>query len=225
MNLKDSVVVEVEERQPGSSNVAKRMRRAGRLPAVLYGGGRETRPITVDPRLIVTILRSGHGQNTLLNLKVGDGRQQPALIHAYDVDPLSHKLVHADFLRIALDVEIEVAVPIEIVGEALGVRLDHGILDQVVREIQVKCLPADIPDTLPVDVTELGLGGTLHVSDLRVPDSVEVLADPDQTIVNVAAPTVQVEEVEEVEEALIVEAEEPEVIGKGGAEGESDEEG
>lgn len=220
MDRKDSVVVQVEERQPGSSNVAKRMRRAGRLPAVLYGGGRDARPITVDPRQIVTILKSDHGQNTLLELKVGDGRQQHALIHAYDVDPISHKLVHADFLRIALDVEIEVAVPIEIVGDAVGVKLDHGILDQVVREVQVRCLPGDIPDVLPVDVTELGLGGTLHISDLQVPENVEVLGDPGQTVVNVAAPTVQLV-ADEAEEDLIVEADEPEVIGKGSGEEEN----
>ena len=222
MELKDSVVVEVELREPGSTNQAKRMRRAGRLPAVLYGGERDPRPITVDPRLVVTILQSEHGQNTLLNLKVGDGREQAVLIHDYDVDPISHKLLHADFKRIDLDVEVEVNVPVELAGEATGVKLDQGIMDQVIREVPVRCLPTVIPDSLVVDVSELAIGDAVHVSDLVVPEGVELLADLEQTVAIVAPPTVIEVEVEEEEEGLIVEADEPELIGKGGGEEEGE---
>lgn len=226
MDTKDSVVVEVEVREPGSSNVAKRLRAAGKLPAVLYGGGRDSRPITVDPRQLVTILKSEHGQNTLLSLKVGDGREQAALVHDYDVHPITQRLLHADFKRIALDVEVEVNVPVELIGEPAGVKLDKGILDQVIREVQVRCLPTAIPDNLSVDVSELVIGDAVHVSDLVIPEGVELLADLEQTIATVAPPAVAEVEVEEEEEGLIIEADEPEVIGKGGAaEDEAEDEG
>jgi large subunit ribosomal protein L25 len=218
----EAVVIEADERQPGSSNQAKRLRAAGKLPAVVYGEERDPRPIIVTPRTIVEILQSDHGQNTILTLKVADGREQTALIHDYDVDPISHKLVHCDFKRISMDVAVEVTVPIEVVGEPVGVLVDKGILDMVLREVDVRCLPGAIPDNLPIDVSELQIGDSIAVSQLEIPEGVEILADGELTIATVAAP--QELEVETTEEDdLLGELQEPELIGRSSDEDEEDE--
>ena len=223
--MTDTQLLGVELREPGTSNKAGRLRRAGKVPAVLYGGGRDTRSISVDPRTLIEILRSEHGQNSILNLKVGDGAEQTALIHDYQVDPISRRLQHVDFRRIDLKVEIEVNVPVEVVGEALGVRVDRGILDMILREVHVKCLPTDIPDNLKVDVTELVIGDVAQVSDLEIPAGVELLVDLDQTVLTIAPPTVAIEdEVTEEEEDLLGEMEEPELIGREDEEASEDDE-
>jgi large subunit ribosomal protein L25 len=151
--MSDNLILEVELREPGSSNEAKRLRAAGKIPAVLYGGTREPRTISVSPRSVIEILRSEAGQNTILSLKVADGPEQTALIHDYQVDPLSHRLVHADFKRIDMKIAVEVDVPIETIGEPVGVKVDKGIMDLVTRELHVRCLPGDIPDSFPLDVS------------------------------------------------------------------------
>ncbi len=211
----DGLTMDVEVREPGSTNAAKRLRRDGKLPAVLYGGARDTRPIVVDPREVVQILQSDAGQNSIINLKVGDGRSQTALIYEYQVDPISHRLLHADFVRISMDTAVEVDVPIQVVGEARGVKIDRGILDVIVREITVVCLPGDIPDSLQVDVTELEIGDSVHQSELPVPEGVELQGEGDTTILHVVPPTVEEEPEEVDEDELILDAEEPELIGKG----------
>lgn len=223
--MTDTQLLEVELREPGSSNKAKRLRRAGQVPAVLYGGDRETRAIAVNPRSLIEVLRSEHGQNTILALRVGDGAEQTALIHDYQVDPISRTLLHVDFRRIDMKIEIEVNVPVEVVGEAAGVKIDGGILDMILREVHVKCLPTDIPDHLRVDVSELNIGDVAQVSDLDVPDGVELLVDLDQTVLTIAPPTVAIEDetVEEDEDLLGVPAE-PELIGREGEEESEDDE-
>ncbi|MDX1389721.1 MAG: 50S ribosomal protein L25 [Acidobacteriota bacterium] len=184
------------------------------MPAVLYGAGRKPRPITVSPRHVAEILRSDAGQNTILKLQVpGQKRTATALICDYEVDPITHRLIHADFKRISMTERIEVNVPIEIVGEAVGVRVDHGILDQLEREVPVRCLPTDIPDSFELDVTGLGIHDVAHLSDLEIPEGVELLGDPDQPIATVAPPTILEVAEPEDEEALIAEGEEPELIG------------
>lgn len=222
MDLKDAVVVEVDVREPGSSNRAKRLRRDGKLPAVLYGEGRPSRTVTCSPREVVEILRSEHGQNSILTLKVADGRKQTAMVHDYTVDPVSRKLLHVDFKRIDLKVAVEVNVPIELAGDPRGVKLEDGILEQVIREVLVRCLPTVIPDSLVIDVSDLEIGDAVHVSDLPAADGVEILGDPDQTVATVAPPTVAEVEAEE-EEDLLGEAPEPELIGgKGGSDEDDD---
>ncbi|NKB87347.1 MAG: 50S ribosomal protein L25 [Acidobacteria bacterium] len=222
--MKDALVLEVELREPGSSNEAKRLRREGLIPAVLYGSDRDPRTISVSPRTVVEILRSDAGQNSILNLKVADGAEQTALIHDYQVDPVSHKLLHADFKRIAMDVEVEVEVPLEVIGEAPGVKVDKGILDQILRELSIRCLPGAIPDEFQVDVSELGINESVHVSDLEIPEGVELLTDPESTIVLVAPPAAE-EEVETEDEDLIGEMAEPELIGREGTDEDADEGG
>jgi len=223
--MTDTQFLEVERREPGSSNKAKRLRRAGQVPAVLYGGDRESRPIAVNPRSLIEVLRSEHGQNTILALRVGDGAEQTALIHDYQVDPISRTLLHVDFRRIDMKIEIEVNVPVEVVGEAVGVKIDGGILDMILREVHVKCLPTDIPDHLRVDVSEFNIGDVAQVSDLDVPDGVELLVGLDQTVLTIAPPTVAIEDetVEEDEDLLGAPAE-PELIGREGEEESEDDE-
>ena len=221
----DTQVLSVELREPGSSNKAKRLRRAGKVPAVLCGGGFETRSIAVNPRSVIEILRSEHGQNSILSLKVGDGAEQTALIYDYQVDTISRKLQHVDFRRIDLATEIEVNVPVEVVGEAVGVRVERGILDMILREVHVKCLPTDIPDSLQVDVTELNIGDVAQVSDLELPDNVELLVNLDQTVLTIAPPTVAIEdEVVEEDEDLLAIPEEPGLIGREDEEESEDDE-
>jgi len=222
--MKDATVLKVELREPGTTNVAKRLRRAGMIPATLYGGDRGTRSIAVSPRSMIEILRSETGQNSILSLKVGDGKEQTALIHEYQVDPVSSRLLHADFKRIAMDVAVEVDVPVEIVGEARGVKIDKGIMDQIIRELHVRCLPGAIPDRILADVTELEIGDSLHVRDLVIPEGVEVLVDVDATILAIAAPTIEEEPEEEEVADLIGGMDEPELIGKGDEEEEGGDE-
>ena len=223
--MKDATVLTVDLREPTTTNAAKRMRRDGMIPATLYGGDREPRSIAVSPRSVIEILRSETGQNSILSLTVGDGNEQTALIHEYQVDPVTSRLLHADFKRIAMDVLIEVDVPIEVVGEPRGVKVDKGILDQVIRELHVRCLPAAIPDNFRVDVSDLGIGDAIHVGDLEMPEGVELMADVEATLLHVTAPGVEEEVAEEEEGAeLIGEMAEPELIGgKGGDEEGGDE--
>ena len=135
------------------------------IPAVLYGGDREPRTIAVSPRSVVEILQSESGQNSILNLKVADGPEQTALIHDYQVDPISHRLLHADFKRIDMNVAVEVDVPIEIIGEAVGVKVDKGILDQIIRELQHPLSASRVRSRIEfvVDVTELNIGDSIQV--------------------------------------------------------------
>jgi len=221
--MKDGLVLEVELREPGSTNAAKRLRADGKLPAVLYGGDRGPRNITVSPRTVIEILRSDAGQNSILNLSVADGAEQTALIHDYQVDPVSHRLLHADFKRIAMDVAVEVHVPVEILGEARGVKVEKGILEQMVRELLIRCLPGAIPDGFTVDVTDLDIGDSVHTRDLEVPEGVEILSDLDATVLHVTPPTAEEEVAEDEDEDLLGETAEPELIGGKG--GDDDDEG
>lgn len=209
--MKEAVDINVELREPGSSNQARRLRAEGKIPAVLYGEEREPRSIVVNPRDLVTILTSDQGENTILNLTVGDGKGQTALIHDYQVDPISHRILHADFKRISMDVEVEVQVPVHLQGEPVGVRRDGGVLDQVIRELDVRCLPGAIPDSFDIDVSELEIGDSVQVSDIEAPEGVVIDADGEQTIC-VVSPPQELELETEEEDDLLGEAEEPELI-------------
>jgi large subunit ribosomal protein L25 len=154
---------------------------------------------------------------------VADGAEQTALIHEYQVDPVSHRLLHADFRRIDMAVAIEVDIPVEVVGEARGVKVDHGILEQMIRELPVRCLPGAIPETFDVDVSALEIGDSIHVRDLVMPEGVEILADDlDATVLHISPPQAE-EEVESDEDDLLGGSAEPEIIGgKGGADDDDD---
>lgn len=212
---KRQVTLDVEERQPGSSNVARRLRNDGRVPAIVYGAGRDSAPISVDPQDVVKILRSDTGQNTILTLQLADGEtEQTALIVDYQVDPFSHRLLHADFKRISMTDKLEVEVPIHVVGATPEGVKEGGVLDQILRTIGVRCLPGDIPEHVEIDASHLEINDTLHVDDLQVPEDVEILEEPHRTIVVISPPISEEELESELEaEGLLLDVEEPELIG------------
>jgi large subunit ribosomal protein L25 len=220
------IIVEAEKRTDMGKNASRRLRRSGRVPVVLYGGDGGTIPMVVDPKSIMAILHSESGGNTLFGLKVAPGGLLPGrvIIKAHQTDPITDNLVHVDVMRIAMDRAIRVSVMIHTVGVARGVKLQGGILDHPLREVEVECLPADIPEKIDVDITELDLGKSYRVSDLKAPAGVKVLTDPNMPMVAVVAPTIEKVVAPVVEGAVPVEAPaEPEVIKKGKA--ETDEEG
>lgn len=215
-------ILEAVTRQPGSKNVARRLRRDGRIPAVLYGGhGEDQRaealPVTVDPRAVLKILHSESGANTLIGLKVDGRGENRVMIKEYQLDPVTHRLLHADFYRVAMDKRITVTVPITIKGEARGVKQQDGLLDFVHREVDVECLPGDIPEHIEVDVTDLMIGQGIRLRDLTGQVKWTPVSDVDTMLVHVIAP--KAEEVPAAAvEAVPAAPAEPEIIKKGKAE-------
>jgi len=210
------IVVAAENRTETGKNVNRRLRTRGLIPGVLYGAKREAVPLAVSPREITSILRSKTGENTLFDLEIGGSRRR-VILKEFQVEPVKGHLIHADFYEVALDKPIEVKVHIEVTGTPVGVKVQGGLLDHVTREVEVSCLPADIPEKLTIDVSELEMGKAVRVGDLKVPDKVTMLSAADLVIVHVVAPRAE----EEVAVAAApVEGEavagaEPEVIKKG----------
>ncbi len=216
-------IVTAEARQPGTKNVARRVRRSGRVPGVLYGAKKETVSISVDPKQIVRILHSESGHNTIFDLKVGS-EQAKVMIVDWQAEPVRGSLLHVDLKRIAMDQKIKVSVPIRLIGEAEGVKTQGGILDIVLREVEIECLPADIPKHIDADVTELVFGKVLRVSDLPHGGKLKFLTDENQTVAHITS--VKEEEVAApAAEGAVAEAAapaEPEVIKKGKQETEEE---
>ena len=210
-------VVEATERAAESrgKNEARRVRVTGQIPAVVYGAGRDSVAITVNPKHITKILHSESGHNTIFDLQVG-GAKQKVMIVDWQYDPIKSNLLHIDLKRIDMNKAIKVSVPIALVGEAAGVKQQGGILDQVLREVEIECLPADIPSHIDVDVTELVFGTVIRVADLPHGGKIKFLTDDDQAIAHIT--TVKEEEVATPEAAAVDAAAapaEPEVIKKG----------
>jgi large subunit ribosomal protein L25 len=214
--------LDAQPRAVGSKNDARRIRRGGKVPAVLYGAGKDALPISVDPRQVSRILHSASGHNTIFDLAL-DGERTKAMIVDWQYEPIKGSLLHIDLKRIAMDQKLRVMVPIHLKGEAEGVKTQGGILEQVLREVEVECLPADIPSHLEADVTHLVFGKVLRVSDLPHGEKLKFLTDANQTVAHVTAVK---EEVAPTPEAVAAEAAagpaEPEVIKKGKQEGEEE---
>ena len=207
-------LVEAQPRTERGKNEAGRVRRSGRVPAVVYGAKKETLAISVDPKQIARILTSETGHNTIFDLQVGEERTK-AMIVDWQYEPIKGSLLHIDLKRIAMDERLKVSVPIMLKGEAAGVKQQGGILEQVLREVEVECLPADIPSHVDADVTELVFGKLLRVSDLPHLHRVKFLTDSNQTVAHIISVK---EEVAPTPEAVAAEAAapaEPEVIKKG----------
>jgi len=213
--------VECQPRQSGSKNDARRLRKSGLIPAVLYGAGLEPLNLTVDPKQISRILHSEQGHNTIFDMSAG-GDSGKVMIVDWQYDPINEALLHVDLKRIAMDKLLTVSVPITLKGEAPGVKIQGGILEQMLREVEIECLPADIPSHLDGDVSQLVFGQTLRVADLPHSDKIKFLTDENQAVAHVTA----VKEVaapapaEGAEVAAV--AAEPEVIKKGKAEAEGE---
>jgi large subunit ribosomal protein L25 len=214
------IVVSAQSRSSRGKNEARRLRAKGMIPAVVYGGKSDAVAVSVDPKTLLKVLRSEAGRNTILSLDLGGGGKTSAILKSWQVDPINEKFIHADFYRIAMDVAIKVKVPIQTKGEARGVKVDQGILEIIMREVEVECLPGDIPERIEVDVTDLGIHGALRVSDLKISDKVKILDEADQIVVHVVSVK---EEVAPVVAATPAEGEaaapaapaEPEVMKKG----------
>jgi len=221
------IVVSAKGRSERGKNAARRLRREGMVPAVIYGGKGENLAVAVDPKALQKVLRSEAGRNAILKLDIAGHGSANAILKSWQVDPIRESFLHADFYRIAMDVAIRVTVPIHVVGEARGVKVDAGILELVVRAIEVECLPGDIPGQIDVEVSDLAINQSLRVSDLKVPEKVKVLVSPDQVVVHVVsvkeevAPTAAAAPVAEGEAAAAPTAE-PEVIKKGKKEEEGE---
>lgn len=195
--------------------VARKLRAAGQVPAVLYGKDMETMHLTVDAHEAELLFSSISVASTVVDLNVqGENGPTQTLVREVQVHPFKPELLHIDFMRIQAGVAVEVDVPLHLEGIPAGVRVDGGVLEQIAHEIPVKCVPAKIPDAIVVDVTALEIGDSLHVSDLPVDEDVEILLEPERTIVNVSAPRI-------IEEDL-VEEEELELVGELEAEGEEE---
>ena len=219
-------VLEAQKRETFGKNEARRLRAKGLIPGVLYGGQKgAATPVAVNPKALMQILHSDSGVNTLISLKL-DGTDARVLVKEYQLDPIEHKLLHADFYRIALDKMLTVTVPVVLRGEAKGVKQQGGVVDFVHREIEVECLPTDIPEKIEVDVSELLMNDSIRVRDVPENPKWKAISEPDMMIVHVVA--IKAEAEPEPEAAAVAATPtapvEPEVIKKGKVEKEKEEE-
>ena len=213
--MADKVVVKAEKRDGRGKNDARRLRAAGRVPVSIYGGGGETIAAIAELKDLAAILRSDTGHNTIFTIDMAGEGTNDVIFHDRQIDAIRGRLVHADLRRLAKGEKIEVTVPIHIVGEAAGLNEDGAVLNQAIREIKVLCEPGLIPEFFEVDVTELNVGESFHVSDLKVEKGVEIHEAPESVIASVVV-------VKEEELEPQTETDEPEVVGKEG-ESKSDE--
>ena len=213
---KDITVV-AKTREGRGKNDARRARAAGLVPVVVYGGEGGSVAALAPLRDLAAILRSESGRNTIFTLEIEGVGSSEVMFHERQVDPVRGRLIHADLARLVKGQKIEVTVPLHMVGEPVGVREEQGVLEQIIREIEIRCEPREIPDVINVDVSNLGVHDVLHISDIQVDERIEILNPPDTVIATVsvvkeepvAAPVLEVEG-----------AAEPEVIGKGKKEDE-----
>ncbi len=211
-------VVEVEARKERGKNANRRLRRAGRVPGVVYGMGLDPFAISVSPKRVLEILQTDAGRNSIFTLALegADAKQsRAAMIKDLQRDPVSQSLIHVDFVRVDLDKKVTVDVPLRIVGVPFGVKNEGGMLDFVHRQVEVECLPGNIPEHIDLDVTELHVNQHLSVKDLVVTGDFAILDDPESTVVSVSVLKAEPTPVEEAAEAVAAAATEPEVAAKG----------
>jgi large subunit ribosomal protein L25 len=220
-------VVEGTIREERGKGPARRIRLTGQVPAVLYGGTGEVLSVAVNAKQVARILRSESGHNTIFTVQVSGHKEEKAMLKDWQVDPVSGSLLHVDLLRVAMDVRIRVSVPVHTFGEPQGVKLQGGIFEMVTREVEIECLPADIPEEFKMDVSGLTIGKQLRAADLPLDrEKVKLVTDAQRVLAHVVTLKKE-EEVAPAEAAAVVEAvpAEPEVIKKGKKEAEEGEEG
>jgi len=211
------------KRETRGKNEARRLRVSGHIPAVVYGGtAKESVSVSVDPKKLLQILYSDSGVNTLIDLELAGGDSSQVLVKDFQLDPVSTELLHVDFYRLAMDKAITVLVPVTLIGEAIGVKQEGGLLDFVNREIQIECMPTEIPETVKVDVGELSIGDGVRVRDVVEGVVWKPISELDTLLVHVTAPKVEEEEAEE-EEASVEGAAVSEAGGESEGEKKSDE--
>jgi len=220
MAEKKDFKVQAKLREGRGKNDARRARRDGMVPITVYGGGAETVAAVAPLSELAAILRTDTGRNTIFTIDVEGVGASEVMFHDRQIDPVKGRLIHADLARLVKGQKIEVTVPLHLNGEPIGVREKQGVLEQVVREIEIRCEPREIPDSFEIDVTNLDVHDTLHVSDIPVSGAIEILMDAELVIATIGIVK------EEVAPAPVVEGEEPaepEVIGKGKKEEEGEE--
>ncbi|UCH79702.1 MAG: 50S ribosomal protein L25 [Nitrospiraceae bacterium] len=212
----EKLLVKADVRPEVGKGVARSLRRSGMLPAVVYSGG-NSRPIKVHGKEMSKLIFTGTGDHALITIELHeDGTKKsehPVLVKDYQTDPVSDELLHVDFVEVSLKKLVKVTVPIEIVKEPIGIKMG-GILEHHLRDIEVECLPTQIPDKIEVDAGHIDIGHSLHVSDISAPEGIKIISDPSGAILNVSAPKVEEVAAEEAEG----EAAEPELVGEKGKE-------
>jgi len=219
----EQIIVEAAPRDDRGKNAARRVRRSGQIPAVLYGGSGGSQALAVNAKQLAGILRSESGHNTIFTVKLGSSEHK-AMLKDWQVDPVKGSLLHVDMMRIAMDVRMRVKVPVHTFGEPQGVKLQGGIFEMVTREVEIECLPSDIPDEFRMDVSELLIGKQLRAADLPLdPQKMKLVSDPQRVIAHVVALRAEEEKPVEAVAAAEVAPAEPEVIKKGKKEEEGEE--
>jgi large subunit ribosomal protein L25 len=220
--------LEAVKREGRGKNEANRLRASGKIPGVVYGTGSKGKApegvaVSVDPKALLRILHSDSGANTLITLNF-DGGQSRVMVKEYQLDPITHHLLHADFYQLAMDKAITVTVPVVVKGDAKGVKVQGGLLDFVTRDIEVQCLPTDIPEHIDVDVTELMLHQSIRVRDLAVDAKWKPVTDGETMLVHIVMPKAEESATAAADAAAAPAATaEPEVIKKGKADEKEEE--
>ncbi|MDD5434569.1 MAG: 50S ribosomal protein L25 [Nitrospira sp.] len=224
----ERILLNANMREESGKGVARSLRRSGRIPAVLYSKGEST-PIILDPFKIQKMIRLGHAESTLIDLKIenaAEASDRIAILRDYQTDPLTGLVIHADLFEVSMDEKIRVTVPVELTGETpVGVKRDGGLLQLILREIELECLPLVIPDNISVDASRLTVGESIHIRDIQVGEGVKIVLDPDQVVLTIASPVSQ----EKLDQLLTTPApgeatKEPELLKKPAKEGEKAEE-
>ena len=214
--------LEAQPREAGTKNHARRVRMGGKIPGVLYGAGKDSLSVTVDPRHVSRILNSETGHNTIFDLALDGGEKTKAMIVDWQYEPIKGHLLHIDLKRIAMDKALRVSVPIFLIGEAAGVKQEGGIMEQMLREVEVECLPADIPSHIDADVSQLTFGKVLRVSDLPHSEKLKFITDANQPVAHVTSVKEEVVATPDATAAEAAAPAEPEVIKKGKQETEEE---
>jgi len=208
-------LLEAQPREAGTKNDARKVRRGGKIPAVVYGAGLDSLAITVDPRHVLRILHSETGHNTIFDLALTGGARAKAMIVDWQYEPIKGTLLHIDLKRIALDKVLKVSVPVILRGEAAGVKQEGGIMEQMLREVEIECLPGDIPSHIDADVSQLTFGKVLRVSELPQSDKIKFITDANQPVAHVTSVKEEVVATPDAAAADTAAPAEPEVIKKG----------
>jgi large subunit ribosomal protein L25 len=219
----ETFTIEGKVREERGKNAARRTRRTGLVPGVLYGGSKDSVSLAVNAKQVTRILRSESGHNTIFTVQMAGGNEK-AMLKDWQVDPVSGSLLHVDLQRIAMDVRMRVRVPVHTFGEPQGVKMQGGVFETVTREVEIECLPGDIPEEFKVDVTEFLIGRQLRAGDLPLdPQKMKLLTDPQRVLAHVVMLKKEEEPAPEAAVAAETAPAEPEVIKKGKKETEEGE--
>lgn len=207
--MQNQLDFEVKTRETRGKNEARRMRGRGEVPGVLYGLNRDSIAVAMDSKKITTLLKSPAGRNRILNIDI-NGEQTPAMAVDWQIDPVRGVLLHVDIQRVDLKTKVHARVPVVPIGTAVGVKEEAGLVEQINREVELECLPLEVPSSIEIDITDLHIGDAIRVKDLPESDAYVCLSRPEDIVVHVVAPKVEVEETPEEDLEGIDGAEVPE---------------